>query len=776
MMQGIIIEGRLLKQPFTQPSKRQDRSQGFRAGNFGIHNNKTRYNYYRPNWDLNSRYEKSKYEPEEMRTSSISNEKSFQTYDTEQERCKTIATHDEGSPYLRSFQERRVDTYSYYPRRDEYRSSADLYSSAKKSREDDELSEKINSLKSCIQEIEKKQDILLTRIDSKIHSKPKFSYENETLQRNENVRPHANPLKKKKNVPGLMAKEIERKIKERSKIIKEKYSQDNPNGFREADRSQEREGHREMSKEHQTSHLNLDIPEDNHHESETMKLRDDSSDDFTRKKVLRSNQQFETNISFQKSKQQDSFQEGKDEGESPEKSLSPSRNTLKYYTNSQDDIEEAISNRKKKIEESRKDRKSRLSYTTRSMGSDSQCTFSNSKNLFMSSTKPLNKYELVNDSFGSPENKINKAKMKYQQDDTDAERERRDNNDHIITQLEIQERKLECFVPPSRQEPVPITLEQTDLPMAYESSPDLISFQYENTTSPPRCTKTRKKLFHSPTHKKELKEDTHPDYNCNSDTLSAMRAKDLHCGRGSSPLRTKMKSPKRNKSRSPSPSKKGGAKIEYYYDNGTININTPVKTQLDFERAEETTPKSSLISKLKESNKSFKEFKRANKAAYEGFSGIYESSSEKCDDWEISPEVERHRERLSSIMRMKEPARTPQNRTKIEHCGRNEGETRNAATKIRPHSAAMNTARSKKLQSEARMMQVRKRKEEIFKKRQEELQAKLLKKEYKRKLLSQNNWGYTPKLRESSPLKHDIVTSDHYNITEGSTEKQEWHK
>lgn len=72
------------------------------------------------------------------------------------------------------------------------------------------------------------------------------------------------------------------------------------------------------------------------------------------------------------------------------------------------------------------------------------------------------------------------------------------------------------------------------------------------------------------------------------------------------------------------------------------------------------------------------------------------------------------------------------------------------------------------------MLQVQKRKEEIFKKRQEQLQAKLQKKEYKRKLLSENHWGYTPKLNDFSPLRHDIVPNDHYNITEGSTEKQ-WH-
>ena len=104
-------------------------------------------------------------------------------------------------------------------------------------------------------------------------------------------------------------------------------------------------------------------------------------------------------------------------------------------------------------------------------------------------------------------------------------------------------------------------------------------------------------------------QDTHPEYECNPDTLSAMRAKDLHCGRGSSPLRTKFKKPKSNKSLN-----KSNHKVEYYYDNGVININTPIEEVTTFEREEEEdTPKTRTINQLKSDNNSFKSFNRRSK-------------------------------------------------------------------------------------------------------------------------------------------------------------------
>ena len=65
------------------------------------------------------------------------------------------------------------------------------------------------------------------------------------------------------------------------------------------------------------------------------------------------------------------------------------------------------------------------------------------------------------------------------------------------------------------------------------------------------------------------------------------------------------------------------------------------------------------------------------------------------------------------------------------------------------------------------MEKVQRRKQEIFKKRQEELKKKLKVKENRRKLLSENNWSYTPKLRKSTPVKSGLIA----NPNNGSIEK-----
>lgn len=65
--------------------------------------------------------------------------------------------------------------------------------------------------------------------------------------------------------------------------------------------------------------------------------------------------------------------------------------------------------------------------------------------------------------------------------------------------------------------------------------------------------------------------------------MAAMRANDLHCGRGSSPLRTKFKSSPKSKSKSPSRSpSKGKQNVFYQIDNGIVNITTPVKSGTKF--------------------------------------------------------------------------------------------------------------------------------------------------------------------------------------------------
>lgn len=280
-----------------------------------------------------------------------------------------------------------------------------------------------------------------------------------------------------------------------------------------------------------------------------------------------------------------------------------------------DELDMKIRERNEKVLKSRDDRSSRLSYTNRSQDSETNFANSNVKNPFSSSNKPYKNYEMVNESFGSPETKFMKSSKKEETKVTTTKVvSDLGDNDHIIKLLERQERMLERFVPPSRVEPVPITPRDTDQAIFYESSPDVISYQYSGIESPPTCQKTRKKLFYSPAAHKEERQDNHPEYNCNPDTISAMRAKDLHCGRGSSSLRTKFKSPTSVSSR-PSSSRRKTAKVEYHMENGVLNITTPAKDTAgegEFEQPE--TPKSHVINQLKQENSSLKKFERSRKA------------------------------------------------------------------------------------------------------------------------------------------------------------------
>lgn len=241
---------------------------------------------------------------------------------------------------------------------------------------------------------------------------------------------------------------------------------------------------------------------------------------------------------------------------------------------------------------------------------------SGSRSPLFTSDKIYNKYEMVNDSFGSPDPKELKAKRVQNTCKDDQDCPWFSWNDPIIKNLQSQEQKLENFVPLSRIEPVPISMTETDLAIAYNTSPNWISYQYEKSGSPPRLSKTRKKLFSSPSHKREIKEDTDPEYLCNADWMSSMRATDLHWGRGSSPLRTKLKSSPRNKSRSSSP-KKTKSKVFYRVEDGLINIKTPSKKNYEEDSYDDSSPKTKLINDLQESNGDLHTFQRQSKASYQ---------------------------------------------------------------------------------------------------------------------------------------------------------------
>lgn len=71
------------------------------------------------------------------------------------------------------------------------------------------------------------------------------------------------------------------------------------------------------------------------------------------------------------------------------------------------------------------------------------------------------------------------------------------------------------------------------------------------------------------------------------------------------------------------------------------------------------------------------------------------------------------------------------------------------------------------------METVQKRKDEIFRKRQMELQEKLYKKEQRRQMLSQNKLSYTPKDGVGSPIVRIYVQHPGFD-TEEKKEKPQW--
>lgn len=180
-----------------------------------------------------------------------------------------------------------------------------------------------------------------------------------------------------------------------------------------------------------------------------------------------------------------------------------------------DEIDQQILRRNAKILESRNARMSpSRSSNQMSLTSNGSTKRQYDKNFFLNSKKSHDKYEMYNDSFGSPDMKRTKAAAKGADTRTASNCDNGNGwtNKHIIDNLVKQEAELESYMPPSRLEPVPTTFCQTQLSITHRSSPDMISYQYEEAGSPPKCKKARKKLYKSPTSKRELKEDTNPDY------------------------------------------------------------------------------------------------------------------------------------------------------------------------------------------------------------------------------------------------------------------------
>jgi predicted GNAT superfamily acetyltransferase len=75
---------------------------------------------------------------------------------------------------------------------------------------------------------------------------------------------------------------------------------------------------------------------------------------------------------------------------------------------------------------------------------------------------------------------------------------------------------------------------------------------------------------------------------------------------------------------------------------------------------------------------------------------------------------------------------------------------------------------------ETHMEAVQKRKEEIFRKRQMELQAKLERKEAKRRVLTDSGWTYTPKRALETKIKIPKVIEAKRATIETDEDRPEW--
>ena len=437
------------------------------------------------------------------------------------------------------------------------------------SREDSDLKDRINALKESIKEIETKQEQLLNRIESKINKK---EYEREgdgekerfdrvytkTLEKSKQVCDRYSANKHEFSIKESPPQQKHKKEIERQEVNEEKIEEKKP---KETATRFQFEGRSRMPYR-KSCYLNNDLVDNREYE-----------------RVVVTEPQIETNYQ------------------------SPERIDL---------TAQKIVERNKNVMMSRSIRSpsSRRQLSPSSKSDNSSIT----RSPLLTSDKIHNKYELVNDSFGSPDPKQTKAKKTWHIENENNDWPWFAWNDPIIKNLQAQEHLLENFVPLSRIEPVPVSMSTTDMAITYNSSPNAISYQYEQSGSPPQLKKTRKKLFSSPSHKREIKEDRDPEYRCNPDGMSSMRATDLHWGRGSSPLRTRLKSSPSAKSKSKSP-KKEKSRVYYWYEDGLINIKTPLKQQADNDSSDEDSPKTRVISDLKKNNEELHAFQRRCKAS-----------------------------------------------------------------------------------------------------------------------------------------------------------------
>lgn len=99
---------------------------------------------------INKRFEKTKYEPEIIRSSTMSNERNgFMSYESRESQHQPSISPDRPNNFT-TFYNGRINAYNYYPRRQNFRDLVDpdpQPSFRPQKKEDDDLTLRINSLK-----------------------------------------------------------------------------------------------------------------------------------------------------------------------------------------------------------------------------------------------------------------------------------------------------------------------------------------------------------------------------------------------------------------------------------------------------------------------------------------------------------------------------------------------------------------------------------------------------------------------------------------------------
>ena len=376
--------------------------------------------------------------------------------------------------------------------------------------EEDELNERIKALKDCIKEIENKQEELLRRIDTRIGTE-KNLYEKETAQQAE-----ADKFNQ------IYEKSIQKSQQIRDKYLD--YSDKNQYAIQPSPKSIRKEKERLLQSDEKSD--TDDIKQNEKFDDnvrETIKSRSTFNDfndrvkqqehEYTYPKL---NVEYQPRSKFQHT-QMNNFSSydnyislnSKSNQDDETFKVVDVKSTSTVKNTSNDPIQKQILERNSSVLRSRSSRysPSRSSPRLQSRASTESIPKNYSKDYFINKTKQEESNVMIDDSFGSPEPKKRKAKMnmdiKEKVTYTMEDLPNFQGNNHIIKNLETQQKAFAKFIPESRVEPVPTNLVNNEFSIAYKSSPEIVSYNYEKSGSPPSLKKSRKKLYFSPTSKRQ---------------------------------------------------------------------------------------------------------------------------------------------------------------------------------------------------------------------------------------------------------------------------------